>query len=54
MVAPRDRYARNLSLEHKTFNLQEQDANTAAYQQSLQQLAEALRQVHPASAGLPA
>ncbi|MFQ6028710.1 MAG: toll/interleukin-1 receptor domain-containing protein [Dehalococcoidia bacterium] len=53
MVDPRDRYARNLSYEHKSFNLQGQDGNTPEYQQALQQLSEDLRQLQPAKAGLP-
>lgn len=54
MVAPRDRYIRGLSFEIKSFDLQGQESNTAEYQQTLQQLSEDLRQVHPAKACLPA
>ena len=53
MDSPRDRYARGLNTEHKVFDLPGQSENTAEYQQAVAELAAALIEVHPASAGRP-
>ena len=53
MTAPRDRYARGLNAEHRVFDLPGQAENTEAYQQGVAELAAALQQVQPASAGAP-
>lgn len=53
MNSPRDRYARGLSAEHRVFDLPGQAGNTDEYRQAVSDLAAALVQVHPASAGAP-
>ncbi len=53
MNSPRDRYARGLSAEHRVFDLPEPVANPDAYQQAVADLAAALKETHPASAGAP-
>lgn len=53
MNSPRDRYARGLSTNHKVFDLPGQAENSAEYQQAVANLAAALVEVHPASAGRP-
>jgi hypothetical protein len=50
---PRARAARNLTYDHVIFDLKEHSANSAAYQQVLARLAEALKQSNPAKAGVP-
>ncbi len=54
MNSPRDRYARGLSGEHKVFDLPGQADNTEEYRQGVADLAAALVDVQPASAGRPA
>ena len=54
MNSPRDRYARGLSTEHKVFDLPGQSESSAEYQEAVAELAAALVEVHPASAGRPA
>ena len=54
MNSPRERYARGLSTSHRVFDLPGQSENSAEYQQAIAELAAALIEVHPASAGRPA
>ena len=53
MINPRARAARNLTYEHKVFDLREQDGNSEEYQQQTAQLAQSLLENQPASAGVP-
>ena len=53
MNSPRDRYARGLGTEHKVFDLPGQADNTEEYRQGVAELAAALVDVQPASAGRP-
>ena len=53
MIQPRARAARNLTYEHKVFDLRDQDGNSDEYQQQAQLLAESLLATQPASAGVP-
>ena len=53
LESPRDRYARGLSTDHKVFDLPGQSENSTEYQQAVAELAAALVEVHPASAGRP-
>lgn len=54
MQAPRDRYARSLSAEHRVFDLPGQADQSEAYRQGVAELAAALQETQPASAGAPA
>ena len=53
MNSPRDRYARELNSSHRVFHLPGQAQDTGEYQQGVAELAAALIDVQPASAGLP-
>ncbi len=54
MNAPRDRYARGLSAEHRVFDLSGQAERTDEYRQAVEELAATLQRKEPASAGAPA
>jgi uncharacterized protein YjbI with pentapeptide repeats len=53
LIEPRARFARNLIGEHVVFNLSGQQSDRGTYQSEVERLAEALKQVQPASAGIP-
>jgi uncharacterized protein YjbI with pentapeptide repeats len=50
---PRARSARNLVAEHVVFDLRGQKNDPGTYQQEVERLADALKQIQPASAGVP-
>lgn len=54
MNAPRDRYARGLSAEHRVFDLPGQSEQSDAYRQGVAELAALLQETQPANAGGPA
>ena len=54
MNAPRDRYARSLSAEHRVFDLPGQSEQLDAYRQGVAELAARLQETQPANAGGPA
>ena len=53
MNSPRDRYARELNTAHRVFDLPGQAENSEEYRQAVADLAAALKDVQPASAGRP-
>ena len=53
LIQPQARTARNLTYEHKVFDLREQESDSEEYQQQAQLLAESILETQPASAGVP-
>ncbi len=50
---PRARAARNLTYEHRIFDMRGHEDRSAGYQESVAKLVESLKEVQPARAGLP-
>ena len=53
IMEPRSRSARTLAAEHVVFDLRGKQNDPETYQSEVERLAEALKQDHPASAGIP-
>ena len=53
LMEPKSRSARTLAAEHVVFDLRGKQNEPETYQSEVERLAEALKQDHPASAGIP-
>lgn len=53
LMDPKSRFARSLAVEHVVFDLRGRQDDPETYRKEVERLAEALKQVQPASAGIP-